>query len=88
MEYVHVNVNRIKSNGVKLREGAVTTLAELEPVVTAKPSRSETGVYGQRIAILDALGNEVAYVTYDPFHPLPCGAKAWIEAPHGTKVIA
>jgi hypothetical protein len=81
-EYIHINIQRLRSNRKRLKEGRT----DLEPVVTAKPSRHRTGPYGNRIAILDAQGNEVAYVTYEPENPLPCGAVAWVEASHGTRV--
>lgn len=72
MAYLHVNGHRLRANRTRPPETR-------EPVFTAKPSRSQSGPYANRIGILDHQGNEVATLVYDPEHPLSCGATAWVE---------
>ncbi len=88
MQFLHVNINRIRSNRKRIVEEGVSSLQALEPVCTAKPNRWDTGQYGHRIAILDKEGDPVAYLVYSPFQPLPCGAVVYIESQYGTEVLA
>ena len=87
MEIVHVNVNTIRENNVRMREEEITDLSQLQAPITVKPKRSQTGIYAHRVAILDEKGNTVAQVVHDPLHPLPCGAKVWIQCEHCTQVV-
>ena len=66
---IHVNQHAIKRN----RHGD----KDLEPVITVKDYKSNR--YAHEAIIRDNQGVEVARVVYRPHHPLPCGAKVWIE---------
>ena len=65
---IHVNRNRMASNAKR---------GTTEPVITVKKGSSNR--YGNRVDILDAIGNIVASVVYSPDKPLSCGAKVWIQ---------
>ena len=66
---IHVNQHNIRRNATK---------GTTDPVLTVKTYKSNT--YADTAEILDAEGNVVARVVYQPDDPLSCGARVWIEA--------
>jgi len=64
---IHVNQHNIRAN----RGG--TGL----PVLTVKDYKQNRR--GDTAEVVDATGNVVARVVYRPDHPLPCGARCWVE---------
>jgi len=65
---IHVNQHNIRRNATK---------GTTDPVLTVKTYKSNT--YADTAEILDAEGNVVARVVYQPDDPLSCGARVWIE---------
>jgi hypothetical protein len=65
---IHVNQHNIRRNATK---------GTTDPVLTVKTYKSNT--YTDTAEILDAEGNVVARVVYQPDNPLSCGARVWIE---------
>ena len=64
---IHVNQHNIKANA----KGASL------PVITVKDYKQNRKF--NHAAIVDSEGKVIASVYYRPDHPLPCGAKVWIE---------
>lgn len=72
---IHVNRHVIAANK---RDGG------REPVLSVKTYKQNER--GNRVAIYDDLGNEVAAVVYSPDKPLNCGATVWIETTKEVRV--
>jgi hypothetical protein len=72
---IHVNQHVIRAN---------TKYGTRNPVITVKQGRKNT--YTHRVDILDASGNTIASVLYQPDDPLECGARVWIEAYAGVRI--
>lgn len=73
---IHVNRHNIAGN----KKSGTTD----KPVFTVKTYRDNTT--GQRVALLDDAGNEVAVFVYSPNKPLSCGAVAWLETSLSARV--
>jgi len=72
---IHVNQHVIKSN---------RKTGENKPVLTVKTYKSND--YAHDVEILDAEGNVVARVIYQPDNPLSCGAHVWIETQNEVRI--
>jgi len=78
--FISVNRQRIAQNA---RKG--THL----PPVRYSSSKSGKASYCSELAILDASGNRVARIVYDPHTPiLKCGARLVIEADYNVEVLS
>lgn len=73
---IHVNQHNIRRNATK---------GTTDPVLTVKTYKSNT--YADTAEILDAQGNVVARVVYQPDHPLSCGARVWIETQLDVRTV-
>lgn len=73
---IHVNQHNIRRNATK---------GTTDPVLTVKTYKSNT--YADTAEIVDAEGNVVARVVYQPDHPLSCGARVWIETQLDVRTV-
>ncbi len=73
---IHINQHKIRSN---------RKTGDREAVITVK--NYKTNRYGNSVAIRDAAGNIVAWVRYEPDHPLSCGAEVWLEIDSKTASV-
>jgi hypothetical protein len=60
---IHINQHVIKANAKK---------GEINPVITVKTYKDNT--YGHEVYV-----DGPCVIKYNPYKPLPCGAKVWIE---------
>lgn len=80
--YLNVNSHRIKRNPVRTVLGE-----EPEAVIAVRGSKtSPAASYTNHVEILDAQGNVVAEVRYEPEGGLVCGAKVFIACHHAPRV--
>ena len=70
LKRIHVNMHKIRAN---------KKYGTNEPVITVKPSKSNT--YGHEVNILGP-----SKVIYKPNKPLSCGARVWIETTAELKI--
>ena len=73
---VHVNQHVIRAN---------TKNGEDNPTLTVKTYDSNN--YAHEVEILDEQGRVVAKVVSRPQDPLSCGARVWISADYGVRLI-
>ncbi len=79
---IHVNQHNIKWNR---QQAMLGSFADPDRAVLTVKTYQENRL-GNRAIILDAEGNEVARVVYQPDKPLSCGAHVWIETQLEVKV--
>lgn len=61
---------------------------DVEPPIRIQKGKSGKPTYGSEVAVLDAEGNEVARLIYDPHgHLVSCGARLVLVAHHGARVV-
>lgn len=81
LKKIHINQYAIRRNKKAAKAGSTEPM---EDVITCKTYKANQ--LGNRVAILDADGNEVAVVIYSPNKPLQCGAHCWLETRLDVKV--
>ncbi|MGB3510637.1 MAG: hypothetical protein WBA93_15675 [Microcoleaceae cyanobacterium] len=69
---IHVNQQKIKANGNRIKHDPQMTPEQLIPVVSLKQTNRNDMGYQM---ILDG----PCRIVYKPYEPLPCGAHLWIE---------
>ncbi|NET28417.1 hypothetical protein [Okeania sp. SIO1I7] len=69
---IHVNQRKIKANSKRIKNDPLMTPEQLVPVITMK--QSERNDLGYQMEI-----HGECRIVYQPYHPLPCGARLWIE---------
>jgi hypothetical protein len=67
-QVIHINQHLIKQN---------TKTGERNPVITVKQGRVNN--YADSLEIIDADGNTIGRLKYQPDNPLSCGARVWLE---------
>jgi len=65
---IHINQHRIRAN---------TKNGTCDPVITCKTYKDNQ--YHHGIDLVDANGNIIGSIRYQPDNPLACGAHVWIE---------
>ena len=68
---IHINQHKIRHN---IKHG------DYEPVITVKTYKDN--IYGHSVEI-----HGDSTVVYQPYHPLSCGAKVWIETEAPVDII-
>ncbi|MGB3510136.1 MAG: hypothetical protein WBA93_13045 [Microcoleaceae cyanobacterium] len=77
---IHVNQQKIKSNGKRIKYDPLMTPEQLKPVVSIKQgNRNDLGYQ------MEILGR--CRIVYQPYNPLNCGAHLWIETYHPVQFV-
>jgi hypothetical protein len=83
--FISVNSHAIKRNVVRLQRQETV----LEPVYAVRTGKGGSPTYPTGdLALLDATGNVVGWLRYDPQGGLPCGARAYLELLHPPVPVA
>ena len=77
---IHVNQQKIKANGKRIKNDPQMTPEQLMPVIALKQTNRNDLGYQMEI-------DGPCRIVYKPYDPLPCGAHLWIETYYPVQFV-